>query len=124
MIEEAWQKAVGLISVTRGQKAQVGLLIDRLTHNDVRYSVAYFPHKGDEDKSDVGMQFNFRPSLVKLSDYLVLSSTDGLAKDLIDALKKEAAAAFKPLAGVHSLIDFDATRLSSVLGPIARRLRN
>lgn len=115
VIEEAWQKAVGLISVTRGQKAQVGLLIDRLTHNDVRYSVAYFPRKGDEDKSDVGIQFNFRPSLVKLGDYLVLSSTDGLAKDLIDALKKETAAATKPLAGVHSLIDVDATRLASVL---------
>ncbi len=115
VIEEAWQKAVGLISVTRGQKAQVGLLIDRLTHNGARYSIAYFPRKGDEDKSDVGMQYNFRPALVKLDDYLVLSSTEGLAKDLIDALKKEAAARVKPLAGVHSLLDVDAVQLASIL---------
>jgi hypothetical protein len=113
--EGAWQKALGLVNVTRGQKAEPGLIIDRLSHSDTRYTVAYFP-ASDEKKGPVGMEHNFRPTLVKMGEYVVLSSTDGLAKDVIDALKKEIADKVKPLAGVHSLIEFNASQLSSILG--------
>ena len=116
VVEAAWQKAVGLVSITRGQKAELGLVIDRLTHNQARYSVAYFPRVPNEDKTRLGIHFNFRPTLVKLDEYLVLSSAEGLAKDLIDALKKELAARPKPLAGVHSLIEIDGVQLASILG--------
>jgi hypothetical protein len=115
VIEEAWQKAVGLISVTRGQKASVGLIIDRPTHRDTRYSIAYFPTAGVEEKTNLGIQFNFRPSLVKLGDLVVLSSTEELAKDLIDAMKKEASDPPKVLAGVHSAVEIDAVQAASIL---------
>jgi hypothetical protein len=114
IIESAWQKAIGLVSVTRGQKAELGLLIDRPTYNDVRYSVAYFPTETVE-KGPVGTHFNFRPALVKLDEYLVISSTEQLARDLIDALKKEQKAGAKPRSGTHSLVEIDGRQLASVL---------
>jgi len=115
IVEEAWQKAVGLVSVTRGQKAQLGLVIDRAEHQNTRYSFAYFPSQPEDQKQSLPTQFNFRPALVKMGEYLVLSSTDGLAKDLIDALKRESAAQVKPSAGVHTQIELNAAALGSVL---------
>lgn len=114
VVEEAWQKAVGLISVTRGQKADAGLLIDKPTHNGTRYSVAYFP-KRPEDTGPLGMHFNFRPSLVKLGEYAVFSSSEGLARDLIDALKGESAKPATPVAGVNTLVDFHSDQLATIL---------
>jgi hypothetical protein len=113
IVEAAWQKFVGLINVTHGQKAEAGLVIDKLTHNGARYTVAYFTT--DPDEKEVGAHLNFRPALVKLGEYLVLSSTEGLAKDLIDALKQESAGPLKPLAGVHSALALDAVQLASIL---------
>ena len=48
-------------------------------------------------------------------DHLILSSTDALAEDLIDALEKEAAQPVKPLVGKHSVIEIDGRRLASIL---------
>jgi len=115
VIEEAWQKAVGLVSFTRGQKGQGGLIIDRPTHAGTRFTMACFSTSRVEDKSRLDVQFNFRPALAKLGDYLVLSSTDGLAADLIDALKREMAGPVKPLAQVHSLAELDVGQLAAVL---------
>ena len=122
VIESAWQKAVGLINVTRGQKAEVGLVIDRQTYHDARYTVAYFANPPDAEKTAPGTETNFRASLVKMGDYLVLSSTEGLAKDLIDALQKETSEKTRPLAGIHTAIDFDGGQLSAVLEANRRTL--
>lgn len=113
--EEAWQKAVGLVNVTRGQKAQTGLIFDRVEYKDVRFSVAYFPTVDEKDKSDLDLRFNFRPALARVGEYLVVASTEGLAKDLIDAVKKQATESVKALAQTHSLIEVDAARLASIL---------
>jgi hypothetical protein len=115
MTEEAWQKAVGLVSFTRGQKAEPGLILDRDSHDGVRYSVAYFAPPKEIDKNDLDMRFNFRPAIARIGEYLVLSSTDGLAKDLIDALKRETAGPSKAAAGRHSLVEADGVQLSAVL---------
>jgi len=115
VIEEAWQKAVGLVSFTRGQKAEGGLIIDRPTHAGTRFTMAYFSTSRVEDKSRLDVQFNFRPALANLGDYLVLSSTDGLAMDLIDALQQEMTRPLKALAGVHSLAELDVGQLAAVL---------
>ena len=40
--EEAWQKALGLINFTRGQQGLPGLIIDRVTQSDVKFTTAYF----------------------------------------------------------------------------------
>ena len=113
--EEAWQKAVGLINFTRGQQAQAGLIIDRPLHGETKLTVAYFSSAQEEEKTGQEMRYNFRPTLARLGEYLILSSTDGLAKDLLDALKKEMADPVKPLTDSHSLVEVDVVQLVSIL---------
>jgi hypothetical protein len=48
-------------------------------------------------------------------DYLILSSTDALARDVIDALKQQPADAAEPLPATHSLVEIDGDRLAAVL---------
>jgi hypothetical protein len=115
VVEEAWQKAIGLANFTRGQKALPGLVIDRDTHAGVKYTVsAYRPPSGKE-KGSVDMRYNFRPSLARPGDYLVISSTDGLAQDLIDALQKETSAKVKGVTTAHTVTEIDGDRLRGIL---------
>ncbi len=113
--EEAWQKALGLINFTRGQQALPGLLIDKDFHADKKFSYAYFSSLDEESKVNLESRYNFRPSIVTLDEYLVLSSTDGLAKDLIDSLQKEKAASVTPIPNTHSMVEVDAKQLTSIL---------
>ncbi|HUT12136.1 MAG TPA: DUF3352 domain-containing protein [Thermoguttaceae bacterium] len=115
VVEEAWQKAVGLINFTRGQQAQPGLIIDRPVHSGTKFTVAYFRSPKDADRTNVDARFNFRPALATEGEYLIFSSTEGLAGDLIDALKKEQAGTPKPLAETHSLVELDGAGLLSIL---------
>ena len=113
--EEAWQKAVGLVNITRGQKGQPGLVIDRAEHRGQKYSVAYFSAAGIEDKKQIPTYYNFRPALALAGDRLILSSTDALARDLIDALRKEADDRVPPVAGAHTLASVDLTGVGNIL---------
>jgi hypothetical protein len=113
--EEAWQKAVGLINFTRGQQALPGLIIDRPMHANTRFTIGYFSTVQIEDKTKLDTRFNLRPALAMPGDYLILSSTDGLACDLIDALDWEAGQGAKPLAETHSRIEIEGSRLASIL---------
>lgn len=116
LMEEAFQKAVGLVSFTSGQKGVPGYIVDRPTHSDVRYTVAYSGKVRGEEKGPVGIRYNFRPTLALLGDSVILSSADSLARDLIDAIKKEMTAKPKPLADTNSLVEVDAVQISSILG--------
>jgi len=113
--EEAWQKALGLINFTRGQKAQPGLVMDRFIHDGTKYSVAAFNPPGDEEAKPVDSRFNFRPAIAVSHGHLILSSTDALTEDLMDALRKEAVAPAKPQAGTHSTVEIDGAQLASIL---------
>jgi len=113
--EEAFQKALGLVNFTRGQAAQPGLIIDRPMHGDVKYTVAAFAPPSQPSESPVGMHVNFQPTLAMPNGYLIISSAEGLARDLIDALKEEAAGNVQPLAGMHSLLTVDGSRVASIL---------
>jgi len=117
VVEEAWQKALGLINFTRGQKAEPGLMIRTPPQDDPKtfMTVSYFSHEEEKDKKSLDVRFNFRPTLARHGKHLILSSTDQLAKDVIAALKLEDAQATRPLVGVHSMIDADAVRIASVL---------
>jgi hypothetical protein len=125
VVEEAWQKAVGLINFTRGQKAQPGLIIDRPTYKDTKYTVAYFstadvndPSRasGSSDKANLNARFSVRPALAMPGPYVTLSSTDGLARDLIDALGREAKQTISPVAQTHSVLEVDGNQVASALG--------
>jgi len=113
--EEAWQKALGLINFTRGQNALPGLIIDRPVHNETKFSMAYFSTVDVEDKTKLDTRFNIRPSLAMPDDYLILSSAEGLARDLIDALKHEKDRTIEALAGTHSLLEIEGNWLASIL---------
>ena len=114
IVEEAWQKAIGLVNFTRGQQAQPGLIIDKPTHADVRYTTAAFSAASEEDRAAVDTRFNFQPTLAMPGDYLILSSCDGLTRDLIDAINRQPDAS-QPLAGVHSLAVVSGPQLKSIL---------
>jgi len=116
VVEEAWQKALGLINFTRGQGALPGLIIDKPTHGDTKYSIAYFATSAEDDKENLDTRFNLCPSLAMLDDYLILGSAEGLTRDLIDAAKQEIAATVEPLAAVHSSVQIDGRHLASILG--------
>ncbi len=115
VMEEAWQKAIGLVNFTRGQQAEPGLIIDRPSHGDTKFTVARFAAPKVEERTDADARFNFNPSLAMPNGYLVLSSTEGLARDLIDALKEEASQTLAGIKDVHSLAELDGTNLASIL---------
>jgi hypothetical protein len=116
VVEEAWQKAVGLINFTRGQQAQPGLIIDRVVQGDVKYTVACFSPPDANDRTNLPTRYNVRPALAMPGPYVILSSTDGLARDLIEALSRQAGPAAAPVAQVHSLLEIDGAQTASLLG--------
>jgi hypothetical protein len=115
IMEEAWQKAIGLVNFTRGQQAEPGLIIDRPQHDGTKITVAYFAPPTEEDRSAIDVRFNFRPTLAMPGDYLILSSTEQLATAIMDGLAQEVKQATKPVAGMHSLVDIDGGHLASIL---------
>ncbi|MDP6544451.1 MAG: DUF3352 domain-containing protein [Phycisphaerae bacterium] len=115
VLEEAWQKAIGLVNFTRGQNAEPGLIIDRPVYRKTKYTVACFSPPGDNDPKDVDVRFNFRPTLAMPGNHVIFSSTDSLARDIIDTLDKEADRPPKPLAGVHSTLEMNGPQLASIL---------
>ncbi|MBI5684331.1 MAG: hypothetical protein HZC54_04565 [Verrucomicrobia bacterium] len=115
VMEEAWQKSIGLASFTRGQKAEPGFVIDRPVHWTTKYSVARFSSTGVKDRSKLDVRFNFSPSLAMPGNHLILSSTEQLACDLIDALGREAKQPPAPLAQTHSLLEAAGDRVAAAL---------
>ncbi|MBC8372281.1 MAG: hypothetical protein ISS69_17910 [Phycisphaerae bacterium] len=115
VMEEAWQKAIGLVNFTRGQNAQPGLIIDRPVYRKTKYTVAAFTPPADDAPKDVDVRFNFRPTLAMTGNHVIFSSTDSLAKDIIDALAKEADRPTKPLAGMHSMLEMNGAQLDSIM---------
>lgn len=111
VIEEAWQKAIGLVNITRGQKAQPGLVIDKRDYGGVRYSFASFSAAGEPDKTKLDSRFNFQPALVRDGEFLIIGSTTQLADDLIDALRNP----LKPVAGSNAVIEVDGARLATIV---------
>jgi hypothetical protein len=115
VVEEAWQKAIGLVNFTRGQQAMPGLIIDRPEHDQTKLTLAYFSTTGIEDKTKLDQRFNIRPTLAMPGGYVIFSSTDDLARDLVDALNKEIKQGGRPLAQTHSLVEMEGGQLASIL---------
>jgi hypothetical protein len=115
VMKEAWQKAIGLVNFTRGQKAQPGLIIDSATHNGINYTTSFFSVADEENKDAVDIRFNFQPALAVAGDRLIMSSSDLLARDLIDAIKLQQAEGAVPSTGQHSLVTVQSGPLAAVL---------
>lgn len=115
VLEEAWQKALGLVNFTRGQKAEPGLILDRAEHNGSRITLAKFSSADIQDRAQLDTRFNFRPSLALAGNYAILSSTDQLARDLLDAAKKVSATNSAAPATTTSLARLSGAHLAGIL---------
>jgi hypothetical protein len=105
VLEEAWQKAVGLTNFTRGQQALPGVILDRQTYGGVPFTFGFFSVRAEKDRAHLPARFNMRPAIVRDGPYIILSTTDGLAKDLIDAVNKEDARNPAQRSGAHTIIE-------------------
>ncbi len=113
--KEAWQKAIGLVNFTRGQKALPGLIIDGRVHHGTAYTMSFFSLADEEHAEAADIRFNFQPALAIAGDRLILSSTDALTCDLIDALQQQREQGVTPAAGQHSLAMVRSGPLASIL---------
>ncbi|MBM3879050.1 MAG: DUF3352 domain-containing protein [Verrucomicrobia bacterium] len=115
VVEEAWQKAIGLVNFTQGQQANPGLILDRFAHRDTKGTVAYYRPPAASGQAPIDARYNFRPALARPGDYLILSSTDGLARQLIDALDREQAAPGPARPVTHTLLELEGAQLRAIL---------
>ncbi|MCX7826493.1 MAG: hypothetical protein N2689_13180, partial [Verrucomicrobiae bacterium] len=115
LAEEAWQKALGLINFTQGQKALPGMILDRVTYRDTKYTVSFYRRPPNAGQTDLDLRYNFRPTLARRGEYLIMSSTDKLAEELIDAVSKESANPPKAVHETHSLLELDGDQLLAIL---------
>ncbi|MCX7010421.1 MAG: hypothetical protein NTY53_24800 [Kiritimatiellaeota bacterium] len=61
------------------------------------------------------VRYNFRPALAMPGNQLIFSSTDGLARDLMDALARENQQPQAPLAQVHGVLELDGGKVAAAL---------
>jgi len=114
IVEEGWQKALGLINFVRGQDAQPGLILDRVEYQGVKYTVSYFSTVDEDLSQPLPMRFNFRPVVIAQGDNLILASTEGLGKSLMDAIRASADSD-RPLPGVTALMETDLAAVARVI---------
>jgi hypothetical protein len=108
MLEEAWQKAIGLQNFTRGQQALPGLIFDRTTHGSVPFTYCYYSAKEEKDREHLPSRYNVRPALARVGPYMVLSTTDALAADVIDALHREDGRVQSDRSTARTLIEISS----------------
>jgi hypothetical protein len=114
VVEEAWQKAIGLANFTRGQQALPGMIIDKESQKGLKYTLSYYRPPADKSSGAIDARYNFRPSLARPGDYVILSSTDALARDLIDAAQKAPSAPATTTSAVNSLAEIDGPALAAI----------
>ena len=112
VMEEAWQKALGLVNFTRGQKAEPGLILDKVDHRGTPITVARFSTADVPDRDHLDPRYNFRPSLALAHGHAVLSSTDQLARDLVEALGKARPPGTE---ASHTVIQIGGRELAEIL---------
>ena len=92
VVEEGFQKVLGLINFVRGQDAKPGMILDRPVYKGVKYTLAYFNPDPEGDQEHADIRFNFSPVLACRDRDLILSTAEPLAKDILDALAEQEAA--------------------------------
>ncbi|GAB4130223.1 MAG: hypothetical protein Kow0040_07680 [Thermogutta sp.] len=114
IVEEGWQKALGLINFVRGQDAQPGLILDRVEYQGVKYTVSYFATVDEDLSQPLPMRFNFRPVIITQGENLILASAEDLGKSIIDALRASADSD-RAMPGVSALVEADLEAVSQVI---------
>ena len=115
IVEEAWQKAIGLASFTRGQRAEPGFILDRALHGGVPFTFARFSTAYAKDPAKLDVRYNFRPALAMPGNQLIFASTDGIARDVMDALAREGQQPQTPLAQIHGVLELEGGKVAAAL---------
>ncbi|MGQ9562488.1 MAG: hypothetical protein ACUVTH_03055 [Thermogutta sp.] len=115
VVEEGFQKALGLINFVRGQDAQPGLILDRPEYRGVKYTLAYFSPTNEPDRSRLDIRFNFSPVLACRGRDVVLSTAEPLAKDILDALAKEEEAATGVVKSITARVQVVGDQIARLL---------
>src|SRR5262249_28116989 len=68
---------------------QFGLNLKEDTYKDCEMVSYYFSETKKVEGDPQNARFNFSPTYVKVGDFFVMSATNELARDLVDALKAE-----------------------------------
>ncbi|MGB9687727.1 hypothetical protein [Thermogutta sp.] len=115
VVEEGFQKALGLINFVRGQDAKPGMILDRPVYKGVKYTLAYFNPDPDGDKEHADIRFNFSPVLACRDRDLILSTAEPLAKDILDALAEQEAAVQNVHKAVTTHLELLGTQIVRLL---------
>lgn len=106
----AYQKIVGLVNLAGGNQGQPQLLLTTEMHQGVAISKAEYlaPEAADAPGR---INYNFSPACARVGDHFIVSSTAGLARDLVDGLlagepdSKESLDHTLAELDIHALID-------------------
>ena len=111
-----FQTFIGLVNLGAAQeKTPVFLLGSEAVEGETVAVARYATSKKDRPKGPVPQRHNFSPSSAVVGDHFVFSSSFGLARDLVRALKaRPAAPAPGPPAG--TLVQADGAELARLLG--------
>jgi len=102
-----FQTLIGLVNLGAAQeKSPVFLLGSEVVEGETVAVARYSTSKKDRPKGPVHQRYNFSPSSAVVNDHFILSSSAGLARDLVRALKAQPAApALAPPAGTVAVAD-------------------
>ena len=111
-LKVAFQSIIGLVNLGAAQSKAPPLELGSETVDGITISSSHFiPPKGpDDDKQSVHVRHNFTPSVAQVDNYFILSSSVGLTRDLIKAIKSPA----KP-ADATLLVEADGPELVKLL---------
>lgn len=111
-LKVAFQSFIGLVNLGSAQNKAPPLELASETVEGVKISTSHFiPPKGPDDgKQPVNARHNFTPSVAQVDNYFILSSSAGLARDLVKAIKAPG----KP-ADATLLLEADGPELVKLL---------
>lgn len=111
-LTSAFQSFVGLVNLGAAQSKAPPLMLGSETVDGVTIATSRFlkPRKGSGAGEPVNSRHNFSPSAAQVGDHFLLSSSLGLARDLIPALKAPSGPTDATL-----LVEADGGELSGLL---------
>lgn len=114
-LRRAFMSVVGFVNIVGAMGGQPQLDFDLEKQGEDQTIVTrYLPEPDEADSAEARINFNFSPSIAFVGDRVVLSSTEGLARDLVETIQTgETGGGQAPQA--NSLVELDASVLRDTL---------
>jgi hypothetical protein len=117
-LKRIFQSLVGFINVTSAMNGQPQLDLDIEGDSAQQYYTARFVREVDrKDNAELPVQFNFSPCLAFVDDFVVLSSTVSLTKQMAVQLKSSAGENASPASSTakNTILNVQAAALREAL---------